>query len=58
MGGRIASHVAAQGGAGTLAGVIFFVYPLLVSGAALVVTPAITPLADEDAVTPERTLAL
>jgi uncharacterized protein len=28
MGGRIASHIAAQGGAGVLAGVIFFGYPL------------------------------
>jgi predicted alpha/beta-hydrolase family hydrolase len=28
MGGRIASHIAAQGGAGALAGVIFFGYPL------------------------------
>ena len=28
MGGRIASHVAAQGGAGPIAGVVFFGYPL------------------------------
>lgn len=28
MGGRIASHVASQGGAGPLAGVVFFGYPL------------------------------
>ena len=28
MGGRIASHIAAQGGAGAIAGVIFFGYPL------------------------------
>jgi predicted alpha/beta-hydrolase family hydrolase len=28
MGGRIASHIAAQGGAGNLAGVVFFGYPL------------------------------
>ena len=28
MGGRIASHVAAQGGAGGLAGLVFFGYPL------------------------------
>ena len=28
MGGRIASHVAAQGGAGPLAGLVFFGYPL------------------------------
>jgi predicted alpha/beta-hydrolase family hydrolase len=28
MGGRIASHIASQGGAGTLAGLVFFGYPL------------------------------
>jgi hypothetical protein len=28
MGGRIASHIAAQGGAGDLAGLVFFGYPL------------------------------
>jgi predicted alpha/beta-hydrolase family hydrolase len=28
MGGRIASHVASQGGAGSLAGLVFFGYPL------------------------------
>src|SRR5687767_2833880 len=33
MGGRIASHVAAQGGAGALAGVLFLGYPLHPPGA-------------------------
>ena len=33
MGGRIASHIAAQGGAGRLAGVIFLGYPLHPPGA-------------------------
>lgn len=28
MGGRIASHIASQGGAGTLSGLVFFGYPL------------------------------